>query len=89
MNPKQQKSDLIDTVHHEHDHLGKLFDDLEETFEDLASGDMDSSRYVEVVESASGDLEVALDEMLHHFNQEEEVFFVEIEERFPGDLGHH
>lgn len=83
MTSQQQKSDLIDTVHHEHDHLGKLFDDIEDTFDTLASGEMDDSQYVEVVESASSDLEVALDEMLHHFNQEEEVFFVEIEKRFP------
>lgn len=83
MQPHEQKSDLIDTVHHEHDHLVKLFDDIEDTFDELADGDMDESRYVDVVESASGDLEVALDEMLHHFNQEEEVFFVEIEQRFP------
>lgn len=83
MTSQQQKSDLIDTVHHEHDHLGKLFDDIEDTFDALASGGMDDSEFVEVVESASSDLEVALDEMLHHFNQEEEVFFVEIEKRFP------
>jgi hypothetical protein len=80
---EQKKSDLIDTVHHEHDHLVKLFDDLEDTFDALADHEMDEARYTEVVESASGDLEVALDEMLHHFNQEEEIFFVEIEERFP------
>ncbi|MGM0557086.1 MAG: hemerythrin domain-containing protein [Myxococcota bacterium] len=83
MTAHEQKSDLIDTVHHEHDHLVKLFDDIEDTFDALAAGDMDRSRHLEVVESASGDLKVALDEMLHHFNQEEEVFFVEIEKRFP------
>jgi hemerythrin-like domain-containing protein len=83
MTAHEQKSDLIDTVHHEHDHLVKLFDDIEDTFDALADSDMDEARYLDVVESASGDLEVALDEMLHHFNQEEEVFFVEIEKRFP------
>ena len=83
MTAQDQKSDLIDTVHHEHHHLVKLFDDIEDTFDALAAGDMDKSQHMNVVESASGDLKVALDEMLHHFNQEEEVFFVEIEKRFP------
>lgn len=83
MTDEKKKSDLIDTVHHEHDHLGKLFDDIEETFESLATGGLQGARYDEVVESASANLEFALDEMLHHFNQEEEVFFVEIAARFP------
>jgi hemerythrin-like domain-containing protein len=76
-------SDLIDVVHHEHDHLCKLFDDIGETFEKIVSGELAEPRRGEVLETAREDLQMALEEMLHHFNQEEEVFFVEIEERFP------
>ena len=82
-NSPDKKSDLIDLVHHEHDHLVKLFEDIGDTFEQLAEGNISEARYREIVESAGDDLQVALEEMLHHFNQEEEVFFVEIESRFP------
>ncbi|MFW6053836.1 MAG: hemerythrin domain-containing protein [Persicimonas sp.] len=76
-------SDLIDLVHHEHDHLNKLFEDLSGTFEKIARGELDEPRRDEVLDTAADDLQLALDEMLHHFNQEEEVFFVAIEQRFP------
>lgn len=76
-------SDLIDLVHHEHDHLCKLFEDIGQTFEKIAHGELDEPRQTEVLETASDDLEMALEEMLHHFNQEEEVFFVAIKNRFP------
>ncbi len=84
-------SDLIDLVHHEHAHLNRLFADIGETFEKIARGELDEPRCTEVLETASDDLQMALDEMLHHFNQEEEVFFVEIEKRFPelaDDISH-
>lgn len=79
----EQTSDLIDKVHHEHAHLRRLFDDLASSFADIAAEKSGASDETEVVEAASEELEVALEDMLHHFDQEEEIFFVEIEERFP------
>lgn len=83
MAQKQESSELIDVVHHEHDHLCRLFDDIGDTFDKIANGELDEPRRSEVLETAQEDLQMALEEMLHHFNQEEEVFFVEIEEEFP------
>ncbi|MFU8806388.1 MAG: hemerythrin domain-containing protein, partial [Bradymonadaceae bacterium] len=83
MTENTTKSDLIDKVHHEHQHLCRLFEDLQSSFEKINSGELDGESRAETLESASEDLAVALDEMLHHFDQEEEVFFVDIEERFP------
>lgn len=81
--PREKTSDLIDKVHHEHAHLRRLFDDLAESFADIAAGDRDEASRRQVVTEASKELELALEDMLHHFDQEEEVFFVEIEARFP------
>ncbi|MBA2661355.1 MAG: hemerythrin domain-containing protein [Bradymonadaceae bacterium] len=86
MSDNQTRSDLIDRVHHEHEHLCRLFDDLHERFEKIAAGEFEDQSRDEIVEMAAEDLAVALDEMLHHFNQEEEIFFVDIETRFP-ELG--
>lgn len=83
MAESKSSSDLIEVVHHEHDHLLKLFEDIGDTFEKISRGELDGPRRDEVLETASDDLQMALEEMLHHFNQEEEVFFVEIEKRFP------
>lgn len=80
---QEQTSDLIDQVHHEHAHLRRLFDDLASSFADIAADKTGGSEEPEVVEAASEELEVALEDMLHHFDQEEEIFFVEIEDRFP------
>lgn len=77
------QSDLIDLVHHEHDHMGKLFADLRETFQSLAGDQVADDVKLELVETASEDLRVAFDDLLHHFSQEEEVFFVHMEKRFP------
>lgn len=79
----EKSSDLLDIVHHEHAHLRRLFEDLSQKFDALASGRVKGEERREVILSASEDLSVALEDMLHHFNQEEEVFFVELEERFP------
>ena len=79
----EQTSDLIDQVHHEHVHLRRLFDDLAANFARIAAGEVGEKSQRDVVSAASEDLEVALDDMLEHFDQEEEVFFVEIERRFP------
>lgn len=81
---QQQTSDLIDKVHHEHVHLRRLFDDLASSFADIAAGEIGEADQRQVVASASEDLEVALEDMLEHFDQEEEVFFIEIEKRFPA-----
>jgi hemerythrin-like domain-containing protein len=81
---QEPETELIDHVHHEHTHLNRLFEDLEATFERLArDGVSDGGRDREVLEVAADDLQAALDEMLHHFDHEEELFFVAIESRFP------
>ncbi|MFB6262420.1 MAG: hemerythrin domain-containing protein [Bradymonadaceae bacterium] len=80
---EELRSDLIDIVHHEHDHLKRLFDDIADSFEQLADDRSELESDSELLASAADELEVALDEMLHHFSQEEEVFFVDLKERFP------
>lgn len=80
---KETRSALIDIVHHEHDHLKRLFTDIEASFTKIVAGESDVESESEALESAAENLGVALEEMLHHFNQEEEVFFVDLEERFP------
>lgn len=77
------KSDLIDLVEHEHEHMTKLFEDLRSTFEQLVMDDVDDADKREIIETSQEDLRVAYDELLHHFSQEEEVFFVRMERRFP------
>ncbi len=79
----EKQSELIDKVHHEHAHMRRLFDDLAAHFEAISAGEYDADKRGQVVASAAEDLEIALEEMMHHFDQEEEIFFVEIEERFP------
>lgn len=81
--PNEQTSDLIDKVHHEHEHLRRLFDDLASSFAAISSGEVEADDQRDVIAAASEDLQVALEDMLHHFNQEEEIFFVEMEKRFP------
>jgi hemerythrin-like domain-containing protein len=83
---QETRSALIDIVHHEHAHLKRLFGDIASTFQKIVTGESDVEAEADILRSAADDLDVALDEMLHHFNQEEEVFFVDLEERFP-ELG--
>ncbi len=73
---------LINHIHHEHEHLTRLFDDVHRTFKKLSEGVLDDE--TEALESASEDLRVALDEMMEHFAEEEEVLFIEIEKHFPA-----
>lgn len=80
---QETRSALIDIVHHEHDHLQRLFADIAGSFEKIVAGESDVESESDELEAAADDLEVTLEEMLHHFNQEEEVFFVGLEERFP------
>lgn len=83
MDDSEAQSALIDIVHHEHAHLQRLFSDIASSFEKIVAGETDVEAESEMLESAADELGVALEEMLHHFNQEEEVLFVELEERFP------
>jgi hemerythrin-like domain-containing protein len=83
---EDKRSALMDIVRHEHDHLKRLFEDIASSFEKIADEDASIDDREQMLASASGDLGMALEEMLHHFNQEEEVFFVDLEERFP-ELG--
>src|SRR5690554_6120530 len=80
---KQIRSDIIDLIHHEHEHICKLFTDLHDRFEKIAAGELVEESRDEMVEAAAEELDVALEEMLHHFNQEEEVLFIDFEQRFP------
>ena len=80
---EDKRSALMDIVRHEHDHLKRLFEDIASSFEKLAAEDESIDDRKQMLESAADDLGMALEEMLHHFNQEEEVFFVDLEERFP------
>lgn len=83
MEEKQIRSDLIDLVHHEHEHICRLFTDLSERFEKIAAGELAEDSRDEMVEAAAEELTIALEEMLHHFNQEEEILFIDFEQRFP------
>lgn len=78
-----ERSDLREWAHHEHLHLSRLFDDLRVTFNRIALGELEGSEREDALDQAVEDLEVALDDMLEHFNEEEEVYFVAIEQRFP------
>jgi hypothetical protein len=78
-----ESSDLIDWAHHEHAHLSRLFEDLEQTFTRIGAGEVEEGSVAEVLELALEDLSGALEDMLEHFGEEEEVYFVEIERRAP------
>lgn len=82
------RSDLTEWANHEHEHMSKLFDDLRETFGMIARGELVGKEREEAVELALEDLEVALEDMLEHFNEEEEVYFFAIEQHFP-EFGDH
>lgn len=77
------ENDVLSHILHEHRHLTHLFDDVYETFAKLAEGSLDHQEREDALANAAEDLSVALEEMITHFNEEEEVFFVEIESRFP------
>lgn len=83
MTLEEMKSDLIDLVHHEHDHMARLFGDLCATFGQFATGDLDDEEVADAIDTAQDDLAAAYDELLEHFSREEEVFFVRMETRFP------
>ena len=80
------RSDILEWAEHEHAHMDRLFQDLRETFARIAASDVSDAQAREAVDQAVDDLRGALDDMLEHFNEEEEVYFVAIEGRFP-ELG--
>ena len=83
MNDTLDRSDLLEWAEHEHEHLDRLFQDLRATFAQLASQTMGDEKVRDMVEQSVDDLKGALDDMLEHFNEEEEVYFLAIEQRFP------
>lgn len=80
---KIDRSDLVEWANHEHVHLSKLFDDLRQTFNEMAQGELEGDSLDEALALAFDDLEGGLEDMLEHFNEEEEVYFLAIEQRFP------
>ena len=82
MNTTIERSDLHEWAHHEHAHLDKLFDDLRATFNAIATGELVGEAREEALGEALEDLRMALEEMLEHFSEEEEVYFLAIEQRF-------
>jgi len=75
--------DVFDHILHEHRHLLRLFDDVHQTFSKVSAGHLAEEDREDALLSATEDLEIALEDMILHFNQEEEVLFVEIGQRFP------
>ncbi len=73
------RSDLLDWAHHEHEHLDRLFEDLRRMFDEIDDGTWAGDD----LDAAVEDLRGALEDMLEHFSEEEEVYFVAIETRFP------
>ncbi len=72
-------SHLVDLIKHEHDHLMHFFTDLDKRFYEADSGQIDAT----FLELARGELELGIEELLHHFDQEEAVLFAEVVSRFP------
>ena len=72
-------SQLIDLIKHEHEHLSRFFTDLNARFYEAETGVIDST----FLESAREELELGVEELLHHFDQEEAVLFAEVVARFP------
>lgn len=79
----RMNNDVLNHILHEHRHLTNLFDDVYQTFAKLAEGSLEHQEREDALANAAEDLSIALDEMIAHFNEEEEVFFGEIESRFP------
>ena len=82
-----ERSDLYEWAHHGHEHMGKLFDDLRGTFNAIATGELVGQAQEVALGQALEDLEGALEDMLEHFGEEEELYFVAIEQRF-GEMSH-
>lgn len=80
---QMERSDLVEWATHEHVHLSRLFDDLRATFNAMAQGEWEEEEREEALSQALEDLDGALEDMLEHFNEEEEVYFLAIEQRFP------
>ncbi|MEM1350061.1 MAG: hemerythrin domain-containing protein [Myxococcota bacterium] len=78
------RSDLLEWANHEHEHLDRLFKDLRATFGRIAAGEVPAAQMREVVDQAVEDLDAALGDMLEHFADEEEVYFLAIQELHPS-----
>jgi iron-sulfur cluster repair protein YtfE (RIC family) len=74
--------DLLGVVEHEHDHLVRMFTDIRSQFDSIASEDSPPQDFYR---EAIDDLDTALEEMLEHFDQEEQIVFPAIE-GFRPDL---
>ncbi len=72
-------SQLVDVIKHEHEHLTRFFTDLNARFYEAEAGSIDAT----FLESAREELEFGVEELLHHFDQEEAVLFAEVVTRFP------
>jgi iron-sulfur cluster repair protein YtfE (RIC family) len=72
--------DLLKMVEHEHEHLVRLFSDIRLQFESIAPNDSSSRDFYT---QAVDDLDTALEEMLEHFDQEEQVVFPAFEAHRP------
>ena len=79
------QNEVLGHIEVEHAHLSRLFEDLRQTFETVAENGVVTNE--DALVTAAEDLEDALEEMLHHFEQEEQVLFVQIRERFPDMAG--
>lgn len=83
------RSDLLEWASHEHDHVTKLFEDLARTFEGLSTGELLGQERADALDEAVEELGMALEDIMEHFTEEEEVYFVAIEQRMPqfqGDI---
>ncbi len=73
--------DVISHIEHEHSHLTRLFADIDRAFRQVNQDGVQASE--DALSTVSEDLEHAMEEMLDHFAEEEQVLFAHIEERFP------
>lgn len=81
---KMDQSDFSAWAEHEHEHMFKLFEDLDQTFRRLARQKLKGAQLGEALEQAIDDLNGALEDTLEHFGEEEEVYFSAIEAHVPA-----
>ena len=81
---KMDQSDFSAWAEHEHEHMFKLFEDLDQTFRRLARQKLKGAQLGEALEQAVDDLNGALEDTLEHFGEEEEVYFSAIETHVPA-----
>lgn len=74
---------LMHDVRLEHDHFEKMFSDLRETFRRVVMQDLSLTEQPDILETALQDLQFLVDEMLEHFEEEEELLFVTVLHQMP------